>query len=156
MLKLLKTKILFFCTICFIPIAVIGQNPYDDYELLNSKQSSIGFSEYVPQFWLVDSDKKIVKYNPVNIALSTLLFSYQKIISPQIASNCLFNPSCSKFGKQLIQEFGIKGVFLTADRLTRCSKMASYGISPLKVDYHDHKVHETVEMFKMTNDGDKH
>jgi uncharacterized protein len=72
---------------------------------------------------------KFVKYNPVSLLFGGMLFFYQKVISVQIGANCPYEISCSTFGKQSIQHWGfIKGIPLTADRLMRCTKLASVDI----------------------------
>ncbi|MEX0684374.1 MAG: membrane protein insertion efficiency factor YidD [Balneolales bacterium] len=51
-----------------------------------------------------------------------LLVFYQKIISPQDNTSCLFHPSCSEFSRQAIRTKGIiNGYVLTFDRLQRCN-----------------------------------
>lgn len=65
----------------------------------------------------------IAKYNPIKILAASSLFFYQNMISQQIGSNCPYHHSCSSFSKLCIERHGlIKGVFLTADRLTRCGQ----------------------------------
>ncbi|MDZ7776053.1 MAG: membrane protein insertion efficiency factor YidD [Bacteroidales bacterium] len=72
-----------------------------------------------------------MKYNPVAVSLGGLLYLYQSILSQQISAECLFHPSCSQFGKNAIREFGLlKGVALTADRITRCNRIAAHDIHP--------------------------
>ena len=79
-----------------------------------------------------------VKYNPVSLVFGGGLFFYQKIISPQIVMGCAFNPSCSNFSKGCVNEFGIvKGVFLSADRLTRCTRLSSIDFHPILFDEND-------------------
>lgn len=46
---------------------------------------------------------------------------YQIFISPQDQPSCMFHPSCSSFTMQAIQQHGIRGVLISADRLTRCN-----------------------------------
>jgi putative membrane protein insertion efficiency factor len=54
---------------------------------------------------------------------------YQEFISSQQYNVCVFQPSCSHFGQEAIQQYGLaKGVLLIADRLQRCNYFASqYG-----------------------------
>jgi putative membrane protein insertion efficiency factor len=54
---------------------------------------------------------------------------YQEFISSQQDNVCVFQPSCSHFGQEAIQQYGLaKGVLLIADRLQRCNMFASqYG-----------------------------
>lgn len=74
--------------------------------------------------------KPILKYNPVYWALNGSLTLYQKVVSPQISAGCLYETSCSRFSRKAIHEFGIiKGVALTADRLSRCNRISAAGIS---------------------------
>ncbi len=46
---------------------------------------------------------------------------YQLFISPQDQPSCMFHPSCSSFTMQAIQQHGIRGLLISADRLTRCN-----------------------------------
>ncbi len=47
---------------------------------------------------------------------------YLGILSPARNSRCGFYPSCSTFGRQAINQYGvIRGVMMTGDRLTRCN-----------------------------------
>ena len=54
---------------------------------------------------------------------------YQEFISSQQYNVCVFQPSCSHFGQEAIQHYGLaKGMLLIADRLQRCNMFASqYG-----------------------------
>jgi putative component of membrane protein insertase Oxa1/YidC/SpoIIIJ protein YidD len=77
----------------------------------------------------------VVKYNPVSLLFGGGLFFYQKVISPQIVMGCAFNPSCSNFSKECVHEFGVvKGIFLSADRLTRCTRLSSIDFHPIMFD----------------------
>ena len=84
--------------------------------------------EYKRKVKFLDTKTKnvIVKYNPVSLTLGSLLYVYQKFISPQFATNCPYEVSCSEFSKVAIRRYGIlKGIFLTSDRLTRCTQFAA-------------------------------
>jgi uncharacterized protein len=97
-------------------------------------------------------DKKnlIVKYNPVSMTFGGLMYFYQNVISRQFSASCLYSPSCSDFSKLSIKELGlIKGIFMTADRIMRCNRIAQMDIHPMQVDEKDHKVHETSAIYKM-------
>lgn len=73
-----------------------------------------------------------VKYNPVSLTFGGLLYFYQKAISPQISVDCPYEINCSNFGKQCIQHYGLlKGVALTADRLTRCTQFTLIDLHPI-------------------------
>ena len=70
--------------------------------------------------------KNIAEYNPAVYFLGGMMFFYQNVISTQIGGGgCPYHPTCSEFSKQSIEQFGIvKGLFMSADRLTRCSGMS--------------------------------
>ncbi len=59
--------------------------------------------------------------------LQWLLNFYELVISDQIAAECDYHPSCGTFSHLALQQNGvIKGLFLTADRLTRCTGYAAF------------------------------
>ena len=77
----------------------------------------------------------IARYNPVSLVLKGALLGYQKLVSEQLARSCPYEITCSNFSKQAIGEFGIfKGVFISADRILRCNRIALLDISPLNVN----------------------
>jgi putative component of membrane protein insertase Oxa1/YidC/SpoIIIJ protein YidD len=89
---------------------------------------------YKPKFLFIP-DKKIIKYNPVSLAFGSLMYFYQRVISPQLSSNCPYEISCSNYSKVVIDRYGIiKGIALTSYRLMRCNRMAAKDISPLNFD----------------------
>jgi len=92
--------------------------------------------------------KPLVKYNPVNLAFGGLLFLYQNLLSQQFSASCLYDPSCSEFSKQAISEYGLpKGIFLSADRLMRCNRIAATGIHPIRVE--NNKVSDPVNFYRI-------
>ncbi|HEY6161054.1 MAG TPA: membrane protein insertion efficiency factor YidD [Bacteroidia bacterium] len=65
----------------------------------------------------------VARYNPIALTFTGMMLLYQRVISPQISSDCVYSRSCSNFSKEAIHQFGlIKGIFLTADRLLRCNR----------------------------------
>jgi uncharacterized protein len=75
--------------------------------------------------YLFEGRNAFIKYNPVSLVFGGLLMLYQKTISVQIGAACPYEISCSTFGKQCIRHYGLlKGIPLTADRLTRCTRLA--------------------------------
>src|ERR1035441_8669281 len=46
-------------------------------------------------FMLSRKKNPVIRYNPVSLTFGGLLFVYQKFLSPQISTNCPYNPSCS-------------------------------------------------------------
>jgi putative component of membrane protein insertase Oxa1/YidC/SpoIIIJ protein YidD len=84
-----------------------------------------------PEFLFKSSKNVLVKYNPVTLTFGSLLFMYQKGISPQLSANCPYVINCSNFSKQCIQHYGmVKGIALTADRLTRCTQFTLIDLRP--------------------------
>jgi putative component of membrane protein insertase Oxa1/YidC/SpoIIIJ protein YidD len=78
-----------------------------------------------------------------------MMYVYQAYFSAQFSSSCLYSPGCSEMSRHLIQEFGImKGIFLSADRLSRCNRLAAAQIHPLRINSHDGKVHETSDIYR--------
>lgn len=106
----------------------------NDFEIITNHQRKNPYpAKKKPSFLLVGK-KNIVKYNPVSLLFGGMLFTYQAFISSQIAADCPYEVSCSAFSKQSIQEFGlIKGLALSADRLTRCTKSSVKHIHPLRL-----------------------
>jgi uncharacterized protein len=136
----------------FVGFPASGQNFKTDLELLN--QPLPVDSQYLHRnvkFGFTQSNNVLLKYNPVNLAFASLMYVYQKGISPQIMGGCLYKPSCSNYSKNLIKDFGLlKGIPCTADRLMRCNRMAASDFWPIQVDEHDHRVHETTSFYIFT------
>jgi putative component of membrane protein insertase Oxa1/YidC/SpoIIIJ protein YidD len=101
----------------------------------NCKVDSAKFEQKRKISYVFKDKNWVIKYNPVSLIFGVGLLFYQKVISPQIVMGCAFNPSCSNFSKGCIQEFGLlKGVFLSADRLTRCTRLSSIDFHPILFD----------------------
>lgn len=91
--------------------------------------------------------KLLQKINPVYWIYRGGLRLYQTHVSPQLASNCIYETSCSRFSNELINHFGIvKGVFLSCDRITRCNRVTFVESSPLRRNSQG-KIVEKVEDF---------
>ncbi|MEE2882123.1 MAG: membrane protein insertion efficiency factor YidD [Planctomycetota bacterium] len=57
---------------------------------------------------------------------------YQTAISPWIPPLCRFEPSCSHYSRQAIEQHGPwRGVLLTLGRLLRCQPFSSGGYDPV-------------------------
>lgn len=65
--------------------------------------------------------------------LALILISlYQHAISPYLPPSCRFVPTCSHYGQEAIQKYGvIKGGWLTARRLGRCHPLGKSGLDPV-------------------------
>lgn len=106
-----------------------------DKELLTNHLKSDKKEEVVETSFLKPgSGGFLARYNPFRLLLGGMMFTYQRWISPQMPSECLFHTSCSHFSMELIYEFGlIKGSIATADRLMRCNRIAVFDIHPLQI-----------------------
>ena len=63
------------------------------------------------------------------IGLVTL---YQVLLSPWWGRRCRFYPSCSEYGVQALQKYGIfKGGWLTVKRIARCHPFNPGGYDPV-------------------------
>ena len=57
---------------------------------------------------------------------------YQKVISPIIGPSCRYQPTCSHYMVQAIQEWGVlKGLWLGIKRIGRCHPWGSHGHDPV-------------------------
>lgn len=57
---------------------------------------------------------------------------YQRVISPALPRRCKYEPTCSAYAAQAVQEFGIlRGLVLAAWRLLRCNPFSHGGFDPV-------------------------
>ena len=105
----------------------------NDLDLLLKKEISDSSYTHKHRIHYVFRDKNLfIKYNPVSLLFGGALYFYQGVISKQIMQGCAFEPSCSNFSRQSIRKFGIiKGVALSTDRLTRCTRLSSIDFHPV-------------------------
>jgi uncharacterized protein len=68
--------------------------------------------------------------NEIQVIFRGLFTFYKKVFSAQDSKKCSFHPSCSEYGMEAIKLMGIKGIFQTMDRLTRCN-----GLTPTMYPY---------------------
>jgi putative membrane protein insertion efficiency factor len=143
-------KILIAISFSFLLTNIEAQNSLsDDISLI--KQNKIQATEHskaTRPFIYSNETSPVIRYNPVNLVFGGMLFVYQNLLSQQFSATCLYNPSCSEFSKQSIEEYGLlKGLFLSADRLTRCNRIAATGIHPIRVE--NNKVVDPVEFYRL-------
>ena len=68
---------------------------------------------------------------PATLA-SALISVYRYGISPVIGPRCRFWPSCSEYGQQALRRHGfVRGLWLTAARVSRCHPWNPGGVDPL-------------------------
>ncbi len=61
-----------------------------------------------------------------------LIKVYQRTISRVLPPSCRFYPSCSEYGVQALQKYGVfKGGWLTVKRIARCHPFNPGGYDPV-------------------------
>lgn len=66
-------------------------------------------------------------------AVLVLIGGYQRWISPLLPPSCRFYPSCSQYGYEAIERYGvIKGGALALWRLLRCNPLSKGGFDPVR------------------------
>lgn len=66
------------------------------------------------------------------MALIGVVKAYRLLISPWLGSNCRFEPSCSTYSLQALQQHGAAcGSYLTLRRLVRCQPWCAGGHDPV-------------------------
>lgn len=64
--------------------------------------------------------------------VTTLIRGYQRFISPLLASNCRFHPTCSQYTLEAVERYGAaKGLWLGAKRIGRCHPFNPGGYDPV-------------------------
>lgn len=64
--------------------------------------------------------------------LMTLVKCYRLLLSPWLGSGCRFEPSCSAYSLQALQQHGAaRGSYLTLRRLARCQPWCDGGDDPV-------------------------
>ena len=53
---------------------------------------------------------------------------YQKWLSPAFGPRCKYYPSCSSYAVAAIENFGLKGIAMSAWRLMRCNPWSHGGV----------------------------
>jgi uncharacterized protein len=57
---------------------------------------------------------------------------YQRAISPLLPRRCKYEPTCSRYAAQAVQEYGIlRGLILAGWRLLRCNPWSHGGYDPV-------------------------
>jgi uncharacterized protein len=70
--------------------------------------------------------------NPVQYLLIGLVKGYRLLLSPWLGSACRFEPTCSAYSLQALQQHGgAAGSYLTLRRLVRCQPWCAGGHDPV-------------------------
>jgi putative membrane protein insertion efficiency factor len=66
------------------------------------------------------------------LALAPIV-AYQRVISPVLPRRCKYEPTCSRYAVQAIEEYGIlRGLVLAVWRLLRCNPWSHGGYDPVE------------------------
>jgi putative membrane protein insertion efficiency factor len=58
--------------------------------------------------------------------------AYQRLVSPLLPPRCKYEPSCSRYAAQAVEEYGIlRGLILAGWRLLRCNPWSHGGFDPV-------------------------
>lgn len=130
------------------PAAAQVNDPIKDLEQISAE--NMAQSHIVKRNFLFSTEKNVIlKYNPLTLTFGSLLFVYQNHISQQLSATCLYHPSCSAFGKDALEHYGLfKGTALAADRITRCNRISAHDIHPLTIDEQKHRGMDPVDLYK--------
>tara|TARA_B100000579_G_scaffold67343_1_gene50407 strand:+ start:338 stop:568 length:231 start_codon:yes stop_codon:yes gene_type:complete len=61
-----------------------------------------------------------------------LIKLYQILISPLLGSNCRYQPTCSEYCKESLQNWGLfKGLYLSIKRIVKCHPWGGKGYDPV-------------------------
>jgi putative membrane protein insertion efficiency factor len=71
----------------------------------------------------------------VRSLLQASLVFYRKIISPHLGAHCRFQPSCSQYAVEALEEYGILcAARLITFRILRCNALFAGGYDPLPLN----------------------
>jgi putative component of membrane protein insertase Oxa1/YidC/SpoIIIJ protein YidD len=149
--KKINGSALLFFLLLFMPAISFGQKIELKSDLLLADSIA---KEQIPvskkrAYIFKDEPKTLKNSNPVSLLFGGSLYVYQNNFSQHLSASCLYHPSCSDFGKQAVQEFGlIKGTFLSIDRLNRCNRIAATDLNPADIDSEIHRFHDPVKLYK--------
>jgi putative membrane protein insertion efficiency factor len=75
---------------------------------------------------------KLADIKPVQYALLAIVRGYRFFFSPWVGSACRFEPTCSQYALQALQQHGAgAGSYLAARRLLRCHPWCDGGFDPV-------------------------
>jgi uncharacterized protein len=111
--------------------SVVGQNFLFATTPRSSRQDGLPLSD--SQEAALDEKRKLNSSTAgVRVALF-LLNCYKAFMSPWLAGNCRFQPTCSRYAYEAIERFGVaRGMCLGTTRLLRCHPLSRrFGYDPV-------------------------
>ena len=65
-------------------------------------------------------------------AVLSVIWAYQRTLSPLLPTSCRFYPSCSHYSQEAVEKYGVaKGIWLGIKRLGRCRPLGGKGYDPV-------------------------
>jgi hypothetical protein len=65
-------------------------------------------------------------------AVLSVIWVYQRTLSPVLPTSCRFYPSCSHYSQEAVEKYGVvKGIWLGIKRLGRCRPLGGQGYDPV-------------------------
>ena len=62
----------------------------------------------------------------------SLIRGYQRFLSPALGSNCIYQPTCSRYTYEAIEKHGVwRGSWLGIKRIARCHPFHEGGYDPV-------------------------
>lgn len=143
------TGIIVFIVVFWNQNSILAQSTGNDFNLIvRQDPRKVEPHEHNVAFGITNRNPWYIKYNPITLGFSTLMFGYQKWISPQISANCYYEPTCSRYSVLLYKDLGIiRGTLATADRLMRCDRISATTFHPISINPVDGKIHESVARY---------
>lgn len=87
--------------------------------------------------------------NPASLIYGGTLYVYQNFVSQHFSADCLYDPSCSDFSKQVVKEYGLlKGGLLSFDRLNRCNRIAATDLNPEMINKKSHRFSDPIKRYE--------
>ncbi|MGF1504506.1 MAG: membrane protein insertion efficiency factor YidD [Chloroflexi bacterium] len=73
----------------------------------------------------------------MKVVILGIIRFYQKFISPALPPSCRFYPTCSRYGYEAIERFGVlRGGWLAVKRISRCHPLHPGGHDPVPEEFH--------------------
>ena len=68
----------------------------------------------------------------MKFAVLSVIWIYQKTLSPLLPTSCRYYPSCSHYSQEAVAKYGVlKGIWLGVKRLGRCRPQGGQGYDPV-------------------------
>ena len=68
----------------------------------------------------------------MKFAVLSVIWLYQKMLSPLLPTSCRYYPSCSHYSQEAVEKYGVlKGIWLGVKRLGRCRPLGGQGYDPV-------------------------